>query len=256
VWRLALLFVFVVVACGGEDKQDPDVDEVAAMIEEQLDANQAELPGDAASEAPVEHASLAAFIREYQRLGFFAGDTADDLVRAYERDFEERPEPPTTRLDELELLGYDRDRAWFSDIELDVLDGNDVYVTTLAEWARLSRGAFEPRDVEERWQGEDGPVTISFALDGREHTIEAAPQGDFLDLCVLPAINALIDGRQLELYRPDAALGQVAFVVALTAKEKRALEEHGWTFATPADIRNTFGYGQLYEAGEPTPCET
>ena len=251
--RLILLLALVLPACG-DKQEEPSRDEVVEMIEERLRENQADLPGDARSEAPVTHESLAAFVSAYQRFGFFKRVPPDAIVRAYERDFGEQPTVPTTRIDELELLGYDRDRAWYSDIELDVVEGNDVYVDTFAEWARLSRGAFSPRNVRERWHGEDGPVTIRFTLDGRERTIEAAPQGDFLDLCVLPAINALIDGRQLELYRPDAALGQAAFVVALTATEKRALEDHGWAFATREDIRNTFGYGQLYEEGVTTGC--
>lgn len=238
-WRLLLLLTLVLVACGGS------ADEHATTIEEPLVKYR---------DAPVSHESLAAFVREYQHFDFFEGDSADDIVRAYERDFEERPAVPASRSDELALLGYDRDRAWFSDIELDVAEGNDIYVDTFAEWARISRGAFKPSDVRERWHGEDGPVTISFTLDGRKRTIEAAPQGDFLDLCVLPAINELIDRRRFELYRPDAALGQVAFIVALTAEEKRALEDHGWTFATDEEIRLTFGYGQVSEEGATSGC--
>ncbi|MBE2319026.1 hypothetical protein DVA67_023835 [Solirubrobacter sp. CPCC 204708] len=141
---------------------------------------------------------------------------------------------------------------WFSDIERDVLEGNDVYVSAFAEWARISRGAFEPRNVRERWRGER--ATISFELDGTAHSVRAAPQGDFLDLCVLDGINRLIDGRRFEVHRADGALGQVAFVVALTAREKRALERRDWAFATPAQLRQTFGYGQTTEGGAPAPC--
>lgn len=241
-WRRTLLLALVLFACGGE-RQD-DGDELLKAIE----------PAEVNVETPVGHESLAAFVRAYQRFGFFDGVPPHALARAYEREYGEPPAIPRTRTDELELLGFDRDRVWLSDIELDVLEGNDIYVDTFAEWARISRGAFAPREVRERWHGVDGPVTIGFTLDGRERTIEAAPQGDFLDLCVLPAINALIDGRQLELYHPDAGLGQVAFVVALSAKEKRALEQHGWTFARSEDIRKTFGYGQVYEEGSTAAC--
>ena len=105
--------------------------------------------------------------------------------------------------------------------------------------------------------GEEGPVTISFELDGRQRQVEAAGQGDFLDLCVLTSgINPLIagSGRQFAVYRPDAGLGQEAFVVALTAKERAVLERRDWTFATPEEVRLAFGYGQLYEDGTPSPC--
>ena len=69
-------------------------------------------------------------------------------------------------------------------------------------------------------------------------------------------VNPIIEktGRQFEIYRPDAGLGQEAFVVALTARERRALERRGWVFAAPHEVRLAFGYGQLYEDAEPSPC--
>ncbi len=252
-WRLLLLLTLVLAACGGPSEEE----QARRELERRFAQDPQPLPGDAATEQPVEPRSVTAFVRDYQRFGFFAGGSAERaaqrIERAYQEEWGEQPKV-ATRYDELELLAYDRKRVWFSDIELDVLEGNDVYVSTFAEWARIARGAFEPRNVHERWRGEEGPVTISFELDGSTQTIEAAPQGDFLDLCVLEGINRVIDDRRFEAYRADGGLGQVAFVVALTPREKRALEEHGWAFATPAQLRETFGYGQVAEEGAPTGC--
>ena len=49
--------------------------------------------------------------------------------------------------------------------------------------------------------------------------------------------------------------GEEAFVVALTAKERAALERRDWTFATPEEVRLAFGYGQLYEDGRRAPAD-
>jgi hypothetical protein len=256
--RVAVAFALLFAACGGGS--DPSRDDIEAAIDRQLTENRQSLPNDTASETPVLRRTLAAFVEDYQSVGFFRGENpavaARRIARDFEREFGEAP-PLATRLDELTLLRYDRRRAWFEDLERDVVEGNDAYVDAFAEWSRISRGAFRPHDVRERWAGEEGPVTITFTLAGARHEVEAASQGDFLDLCVLTAgINPLIapSGRQFAVYRPDAALGQEAFVVALTRHERTALERRGWHFATPEEVRLAFGYGRLYEEGTATPC--
>jgi hypothetical protein len=238
------------IACGGGGGDD-----IRREIDRQLEENRQSLPNDNATERPIKERSLPEFVRAYRRAGFFAGEppaqAAKRIEAAYRSEWEEEPRI-RTRFDELSLLYYDRDRVWFEDIERDVLEGNDAYVDAFDEWAKISRGAFRPRDVREEWNGER--ATIRFTLDGREHSVEAAPQGDFLDLCVLLSLNRLLDRRQFALYRPDTALGQSAFVVAVTDRERRTLERMGWTFATPDEMRLAFGYGRLYEEGAPGSC--
>jgi hypothetical protein len=214
--------------------------------------------GGAEAEPPAR--SVEQLVRDYQRLGFFAGEdpgrTAERISADFRAEWEQEPRT-ATRADELMLLAYDTDRVWFQDIERDVLEGNDEYVATLREWAHIAGRDFSPRHVRERWRTENGPVTIAFTLEGRARRIEAANQGDFLDLCVLTSgINPLIarTGRQFAIYRPDAELGQEAFVVAITAQERRALERYGWVFASPDEVRRAFGYGRVSQNGEPTPC--
>ena len=255
--RIVIVAALLLAACGGGSASEDDLD---AAIERKLTENRQSLPNDHASEAPVARRSLAEFVDDYRAVGFFGGENpavaARRIAREHEREWGEAP-PLATRLDELTLLAYDKRRVWFADLERDVIDGNDAYVEAFGEWARISRGAFRPRAVSERWAGEEGPVTIAFELGGERHEVHAAGQGDFLDLCVLTSgINPLIagSGRQFAVYRPDAGLGQEAFVVALTAQERAALERRDWTFATPEEVRLAFGYGQLYEKGASSPC--
>jgi hypothetical protein len=100
-------------------------------------------------------------------------------------------------------------------------------------------------------------VDITYTFAGRRYVAHARGLGDFLDLCVLTRdVNRALpaSGRHFEMYRPDAALGQVVFAAALTRSEKRRLERLGWRFATPDEVGLAFGYGRLYENGSPTGC--
>lgn len=105
----------------------------------------------------------------------------------------------------------------------------DVYVTTLEEWAAISKGAFEPADIHETWDGGEGPVTVTFTLDG-EH-VELRPEylEDWIDPRILTPINERIadSGRRFELFQ---AFDQSAFVMALTDAERNALQARGWCF--------------------------
>lgn len=65
-------------------------------------------------------------------------------------------------LADLHLVRVDRDRVWWSDTEADVCESGEVYRETLLEWAHISRGAFTPSTITERWDSEEGPVTVTF----------------------------------------------------------------------------------------------
>jgi hypothetical protein len=119
--------------------------------------------------------------------------------------------------------------VWWSDLEADVGAENHVYASTLEEWAAISKGAFAPQQIQETWDSGSGPVTIRFALDGE--TVELTPEylEDWIDPRILTPINEQIADaeRQFELFQ---AFDQSAFLMALTAKERAALEARGWCF--------------------------
>jgi hypothetical protein len=214
----------------------------------------------AGSDTPRPTETVVAMVGRYQTAGFFRGEAPSEaaarIQTAYQRIWGDRVIAPKTRGDELALIAADRRQAWFEDIERDVIKGNDEYVAAFHEWARASRGAFHPSHIRERWRGPDGPVDIAYTLAGRRYVAHARGLGDFLDLCVLTRdVNRSLTGsRRFELYRPDAALGQVAFVAALTPTEKQRLEGFGWRFATPGQVGQAFAYGRVFEHGETTGC--
>ena len=138
---------------------------------------------------------------------------------------------PEDMLADLLLVKWDENRVWWEDTEADVCSGNGVYKRTLKEWAAISRGVFSPANIQEDWESEDGPVTITFTHD--QQTVQLHPQflDDYIDISILPQINKLIysSGMEFAVYK---VFDQTAFVVVLTAQEKGKLQnERGWRFA-------------------------
>jgi hypothetical protein len=134
-------------------------------------------------------------------------------------------------LADLHLVRADRDRVWWNDTEADVCESNDVYRETLLEWARISRGAFTPTTITERWDSEEGPVTVTFEHKGQLVTLNPEYANDWMDLGILVPLNGVLQPSsiQFELYEP---FDQTAFIVALKAHEKAQLiRERGWRFA-------------------------
>jgi hypothetical protein len=137
--------------------------------------------------------------------------------------------PADDPLVDLIVAAADESRVWWSDLEADVDAENQVYASTLEEWAAISEGAFEPHDIEERWNSGSGPVTVTFTLDGTAVALAPEYLEDWIDPRILTPINDQIadTGRRFELFQ---TFDQSAFVMALTAKERAALEARGWCF--------------------------
>ena len=85
--------------------------------------------------------------------------------------------PPDDPFMDLFVAEQDASRVWWSDLEADVGAGNEVYVDTLTGWGAISEGAFAPDATEETWDGDAGPVTVTFDLDGVPQTLHRVPGG-------------------------------------------------------------------------------
>lgn len=181
--------------------------------------------------------SLVAF---YRPLAFFQhgpfsrksdAQVAEDLyAEEVHTCMETYPGPPAADHRELRALAEDPKRVWWQDTEADVCPGNEEYVETLGEWARISRGAFSPGGVVERWEGEKGPVVVEFTLAGTRHRITPEYLDDYIDTGVLSQINRIIapSGLRFEGIWP---VDQSMFIVVLTPEEKQRIErERGLKF--------------------------
>lgn len=114
-----------------------------------------------------------------------------------------------------------------------VAHGEDAYVDVLLALARISRGGFRPEDVRESWDApEDGPVRVSFTLEGEPREIALDVSGDYLDDRVVDDVNMMLVGQGWRFERVETG-DQSMLLVALSPRERRALEEeHGWRFAS------------------------
>jgi hypothetical protein len=187
--------------------------------------------------------SLVERVAALRAIGLFAdrAKASDDaLVAQIDAAFQARwgvpdpssgltPLPPDDPFLDLFVAEQDASRVWWNDLEADVADGNEVYVDTLTGWGAISDGAFSPDAIEETWDGDGGPVTVTFNREGVTQTLRPAYLEDWIDPGILVPINALIadSGRRFELYK---AFDQTAFVMAITDVERQALEARGWCF--------------------------
>ncbi|KIL40371.1 hypothetical protein SD70_14135 [Gordoniibacillus kamchatkensis] len=171
----------------------------------------------------------------YRGLGFFDRDKGltdqqfDDKFLGFYKGFVTKDWDPFDSSEyydefaELYVLQQDQDRVWLKDTEADVGKGNDVYVATLEKWSWISRGAFQPTDITETWGSEEGPVTVSFTLNGQKKVLHPQYMNDFIDTGILAEINEMIkeSGYQFEAVEID----QQVFVTVLTAEEKSKIRK-------------------------------
>ena len=181
--------------------------------------------------------------RYFQGLGFYTEylDLSDDAllyaVRQAVRWHWDEPLPPEEvsrdlQLADMVLLLGDRRRVWWRDLE-GVFAGEDFYVTSLTEWSAISRGAFSPTQIIERWHSEDGPADIEFIL-GSQRFVVTHPnlRDDLLTISIISDINRLISDSGYHFAVCDN-LGMPNWVVALTCEEEGSLRrERAWSFLT------------------------
>lgn len=183
---------------------------------------------------------LDAWLREalafYRNLGFMpehegkSDDEVFETVKArLERDWGDSLAGADGASLELFLAESMPSRIWWRDTEADVFMDNHVYEEVLGEWARISNGAFQPENITEHWDSEQGPLRITFDLDGQPRELHPAVQDDWLDMNIVAEINRMIEstGRRFAMHVPD----QTAVLMCVTPDERRRLEnERGWSF--------------------------
>jgi hypothetical protein len=146
-------------------------------------------------------------------------------VAAWERELE-----PGDRLTDLRLASADETRVWWNDLIAGVGKDNNVYVRTLGELSKISRGHFSPDEIQEMWDAERGPIAVAFLHKDEKVRVYPLYLGEDIDLSILDPINRMIaeSGVELYVYR---RFDDTAFIVALTPEEKLQLvEERGWEF--------------------------
>ena len=133
-------------------------------------------------------------------------------------------------IDDLHILFYGSKNVWWKDTEADVLNGNNIYVRTLEEWGNISKGTFLPTKITEKWESDEGMITLEFRLNDKTQKFHPKYLDDYIDIELLKLINNLISTSEskFELLK---AFDQTAFVIWLNKKEKKDLIRRGWRFS-------------------------
>lgn len=99
------------------------------------------------------------------------------------------------------------------------------------ELAKMSDGVFNPTDIEEVWEDEEGPISVHFALEGQRYTLCPTWGNDRLDVDVLASINRVIGRSGKEFVCASDVNFAVVFVLDGECK-KRLSAERRFPFIT------------------------
>ncbi|WP_442603144.1 stalk domain-containing protein [Paenibacillus sp. KN14-4R] len=171
----------------------------------------------------------------YRKAGFFASDkhlTNQQFDQKFEKVYKDRvnedwdpfdSKKDSTFFADLFVLLEDKDRTLYEELEMDVIQGNNKYVETLKKWSTISRGAFNPTDISEQWATGEGPVTVSFTLNGQKKSVHPVYSGNLLDPTIIEEINIMIKDTGYQF----AAISdsQNLLITMLTADEKSKIEK-------------------------------
>lgn len=194
----------------------------------------------------------------YRPLGFFQdfADLSDAELAVHLEDLE-----ATTGFDfdpleltaDLHILRWDTRRVWSEDPGLDIAPEQKAYERTIAAWADISRGAFRPERVTERWDGPEGPIWLELLVEGQGHAVEALHQPFMLDLEIVKDVNLILGHPELRLYLSEG-IDEIVSVMALFPEERVAIErDRGLAFHIH-DLKLLFGAAaSLLERDAPAP---
>jgi hypothetical protein len=168
-------------------------------------------------------------VRYYRPFGFFTqwpgasdaqvADEVSALYRAtYRRDMSAEED-----IEDQYILALDKDRVWWEDNEADMVEGDDFYVQMVHDLGRISRGAFRPEGITERWDDTFGPIHVAFRADGTEHAIELDHGSGWIDYKLVDYIERLIEPFGLRLIGLDTG-DQTVMLVALNTGEYERLQ--------------------------------
>lgn len=127
----------------------------------------------------------------YRHFGFFQDEDAPQVLDRYENEIG-KPFDSSNPWDDVFLLSMDKAHAWADDPECDLSEGE--YRRFFKELAAITNGGFNPQDVQEHWETEEGPITVSFRQGDSKHTVQPEWHDDWLDLSILSQLNKSVSG--------------------------------------------------------------
>ena len=137
------------------------------------------------------------------------------------------------------IATFDRDRVWFEDAEVDNAEKDYWYVRTLVDWARISRGCFQPQNLSEIWRSPDvqadAPrdhlIEVHFTHNEQPFSIQLSQQGGWFDYDLITFVNKAVHSTGYQFASVCCRSDQCVFLCCLTEPERKRLQEaKGWRF--------------------------
>lgn len=207
--------------------------------------------------------TIDAWVREalsfYRPLGFFSLYQGTDaaitaaLVKALRESSSDTITDEDLASPEFDLffLSLDPVRCLYSVMDFGdyLAPGNDAYVSSLEALANITRGVFKPENIKEHWDGPDGPIRVTFQLDGFPKELKVETWDGAFDFRILLQLNALLAKTD---YRFEMApMDDILFVTVLKAEERFRMEHFRELAFMVLSLPRTFR--PLQKLGPPLP---
>lgn len=143
---------------------------------------------------------------------------------------------PDDYLSSTSLVSEDDKKFLDIDLEAGVMDGNDIYVHLLQDFARASNGYFNPTSIKEEWESDEGPIKVSFSSNGQVIIFKPEYIDDWIDGRVFDIVNEEMKKVSNESFivcsgPDDDWLGQNIIHIRLTEEQKELLiKKMNWNF--------------------------
>lgn len=175
-------------------------------------------------------------VRWFRPRGFFADATGTDEQLAAtlaDRIADEWGTPLEQLADDqqaadMHVLAFDGGRVYQPGSK-HIHRGDGTYAEVVERAAALAPAAFPVHDVVERWDGDDGPIHVTYRVAGAEHRFTTAADR-YLDASIVLHLDLAADDPEVRLRVCDH-LGMPDFVIALDDATADALRrDRGWRF--------------------------
>jgi hypothetical protein len=125
------------------------------------------------------------------------------------------------------MLKFNESQIWTGDPECNVDSANSVYERVIAEWSAVSDGIFAPSNIRENWRHWNGPIEVTFELNGQQRMVRPKYQQDYLDMLILKQINQYLNPEKLFYCFADS---NFALVFMLDHDQHKAFLNMGFPF--------------------------
>lgn len=149
----------------------------------------------------------------------------------------EKSYDPGMELTPINLALSDINKVLFIDLEADVGKGNDVYISVIKAFSKLSNGKFNPNEIRENWEKETGPIKVSFKSNDSLIVFEPEYNDDWIHESVFSICERELEKRDIRitdcLSDDGYGYGQAIAIMRLTKNEQNVLEKKlNWQFSS------------------------